>query len=209
MSPNDRIPAVVSLIIKNPMFFRPFILQVGTDVAVGNLHRIPIVTLGERNPKAIIGGLQDLAGKRKPRKRSPHKIELPTLRNDFVSRSIPDHTDAASDREIPLPPTILIQIKDRCHSRLVDAGQIRSINQSIGQKMPVPDFTPVCRSRERIQGRVLPGVGCFKQRFSRRLLFVDRGKRYRQRIAMASVQQAHNRESFRDSTAVLGYPALF
>ena len=45
MPPNKGIAAVVDAIIDDSMFFCPFISEMGTDVLIGNLHVVTVVSL--------------------------------------------------------------------------------------------------------------------------------------------------------------------
>ena len=135
MPPDQGVAHVVDPLTTNVGAQQQLIPQVRAEVVIGELHLVPADAIGERDAKAKVGRIQVAAAvvQVQPRHSGSFDVQLPTLRVHGAAIAEAQDARAPAQRDV-LEPAAAVEVlePDAGKARLLGAGQIRAIDQALG-----------------------------------------------------------------------------
>lgn len=121
----------------------PLVAHVGTDMVISRLE-LPISRPpGERQTgPEIVRVHVHVVFEVEPEMDGTFDIDLEPLGKDRAAVSITEKWSPTAERDVPNPMQVLVVIEDRAQAGFVHTGQIRRIQNAVGEKLPSPGLAP-------------------------------------------------------------------
>ncbi len=145
------------------------IAQVRTEVVVGEFRLVTPLAVGQGNAETEVGADHvALPLKVQARHSGPFNIKLPAMRAIRLGRSVAQDSYPAAKRHVPQPALTHVMNPLAGKSRFFHAGEIRAVDQPVGEHLPVPNVVQFGR-RLRVKASPLHDqIGRFVHRVFKR-----------------------------------------